>query len=81
MKLISKADFKPTRKKWPFNEIKVGDGVELNDGFNDCSVAKIASAARTYAAKTDVKFKVATIQTWDEYGCIFIKAVQILRTK
>ncbi len=81
VKFISKEEFKPTRKKWPFKTIEVGSGIELSEGFNDCNVAKIASAARTYAAKSDVIFEVATIQIQDEHGCVFVKAVQILRTK
>lgn len=81
MKFILKQEFNPTRKKWPFNELEVGIGVELSEGFNDCSVAKIAVAARTYAAKSDVTFEVATIKKWDESGCCFMKAVQVLRTK
>jgi len=76
MKFISKEEFKPTRKKWPFNELEVGKGIELPDGFNDCDVKKIAVAARTYEAKSNVSFQVATVKKADG-----TKAVQVLRAK
>lgn len=81
MEFMPGKDFKPTRKKWPFNKINVDQYIELKDGFNGLSVAKIASAARTYAAKSDVEFDVATVKVWHEYGNVFVKAVQVLRTK
>lgn len=61
MKLISKEEFSPSRKEWPFKDLEIDKGVELSDGYNDCNLQQIAVAARTYAAKSNREFRVATV--------------------
>ncbi len=74
MKTISKDQFKPTRKEWPFKDLSIDSAVELPSGFNDCNVRKIAIAARTYESKSKSSFKIATVKKDDGTS-----AVQVLR--
>ena len=60
VKKITSSDFpeiKKGRKEWPFKDLMIDDGVELEDGFNDCDLYLIKAHAHAYGQSVSKQFK------------------------
>lgn len=79
MRIISKSEFIEDKKKtkalnkWNIASIKVGEGVEFEDGHNGRTLLQIRKYAFNVASREGIKI---TTQLVDTYG---VKKLQILR--